>query len=97
MTTFNLNMANCFSPFSKKIKPEKVGNGLHCGAATITLNYVPKYGQIRQSRAQIRPNTVFGAHIWTLQIWSSGVSLKRSCEMQFKEVLVDFLFIGVRI
>ena len=57
MTTFNLNMANCFSPFSKKIKSEKVGNGLHYGAiplphlrllaATITLNYVPKYGQIR--------------------------------------------------
>ena len=25
-------------------------------------------------------------HIWALQIWSSGVSLKRSCKMQFRPV-----------
>ena len=25
-------------------------------------------------------------HIWALQIWSSGVSLKRSCKMQFRRV-----------
>ena len=41
-------------------------------------------------RAQIcTPNTVFGriwACIWACQIWSSGVSLKRSCKMQFKRV-----------
>ena len=38
------------------------------------------------------PNTVFGvfgciwARIWACQIWSSGVSLKRSCKMQFSRV-----------
>ena len=41
-------------------------------------------------RAQIRTQiTVFGriwAHIWACQIWSSGVSLKRSCKMQFRRV-----------
>ena len=46
----------------------------------------PTWPYWAQIRAQIRPNTVFGAHIWTLQIWSSGVSLKRSCEMQFRRV-----------
>ena len=32
------------------------------------------------------------AHIWALQIWSSGVSLKRSCKMQFR--CVDIRLIG---
>ena len=38
------------------------------------------------------PNTIFGifchiwAHIWAHQIWSSGVSLKRSCKTQFRLV-----------
>ena len=42
-----------------------------------------------QLRAQIlpnAPNTVFGAHIWERKIWSSGVSLKRSCKMQFRRI-----------
>ena len=42
-----------------------------------------------QLRAQIRPNTpntVFGARIWACKIWSSGMSLKRSCKMQLKRV-----------
>ena len=32
------------------------------------------------------PNMVFGAHIWASQIWSSGVSLKRSCKMHLIHV-----------
>ena len=41
-------------------------------------------------RAKLRPNMVeyakygFGAHIWARQKWSSGVSQKRSCKMQFR-------------
>ena len=30
------------------------------------------------------PNIEFGIRIWTSQIWSSGVSLKRSCKMQLR-------------
>ena len=49
-----------------------------------------------QCAAQIRtPNTVFGriwACIWACQIWSSGVSLKRSCKMQFRRI--DLVSIG---
>ena len=44
-----------------------------------------------QIRAQIRPNmpnTVFGVRIWARQIWSGGVSLKRSCKMQFRKVKI---------
>ena len=39
------------------------------------LEYTPKWisGQI-------------WAHIWARQIWSKGVSLKRSCKMQFRRV-----------
>ena len=43
--------------------------------------------QIRSQICQIwpnMPNMVFGAHIWARQIWSSRVSPKRSCKMQFR-------------
>ena len=33
-----------------------------------------------------RPNTLLGTHIWASQIWSNGVSLKRSCKMQFRHI-----------
>ena len=56
------------------------------------ISGAPKYAcQIRQI-CQIQPNTVFGARIWASQIWSSVVSLKRSCKMQFRHV--DLVSIG---
>ena len=51
------------------------------------INRYPTRPQLGHSNT--RPNTVLGvfgriwAHIWARQIWSSGVSLKRSCKMQF--------------
>ena len=45
-------------------------------------NQFPKYAKY----GLIWPNMVFGAHVLASQIWSSGVSLKRSCEMQFRGV-----------
>ena len=44
------------------------------------------------ARSNTRPNMpnmakyAFLAHIWARQIWSSGVSLKRSCKMLFRRV-----------
>ena len=32
------------------------------------------------------PNMHIWVHIWARKIWSSGVSLKRSCKMQFRRV-----------
>ena len=41
--------------------------------------------QIRAQICQIWPN-MLNMHIWPRQIWSSGVSLKRSCKMQFRRI-----------
>ena len=42
------------------------------------LKYASKYAKIGQ--------ICILAHIWVRQIWSSGVSLKRSCKMLFRRV-----------
>ena len=45
--------------------------------------------QIRAQICQIwpnMPNMHIWVHIWARAIWSSGVSLKRSCKMQFRRV-----------
>ena len=45
--------------------------------------------QIRAQICQIwpnMPNMHIWVHIWARKIWSSGVSLKRSCKMQFRRV-----------
>ena len=55
------------------------------------LNTRAKYAKYAKY-SQLWPNTVFGAHIWASQIWSSEVSLKRSCKMQFRRV--DLVSIG---
>ena len=43
-----------------------------------SLKYVPKYAEYAKY--------AFLAHIWVRQIWSSGVSLKRSCKMLFRRI-----------
>ena len=51
--------------------------------------------QIRAQICQIwpnMPNMHIWVHIWARKIWSSGVSLKRSCKMQFRRA--DLASIG---
>ena len=59
----------------------------HCNNATLSQK---QHFIICSENAQERqiwpntPNAVFGLCIWASQIWLSGVSLKRSCKMQFR-------------
>ena len=48
------------------------------GTPHLTIFCAPKYTKYAKY--------AFLAHIWARQIWSSGVSLKRSCKMQFRHV-----------
>ena len=57
----------------------KIFSGIPHLTIFVALKYAPKYGQIR-------PNTVFGAHIWAQQIRSSGVSLTRYYKMWVRRV-----------
>ena len=51
------------------------------------LDHIWRY-QIRAQICQIWPNMHIWVLIWARDIWSSGVSLKRSCKMQFKRVVL---------
>ena len=44
--------------------------------------YAPNYAYL----GAYLPNMHIWVHIWARQIWSSGVSLKRSCKMQFRRI-----------
>ena len=55
------------------------------------LDYI-WHAQIRHQIWPNMPTTVFGAHIWVRQIWSSELSLKISCKMQSRRV--DLMSIG---
>ena len=60
--------------FRKSLRTLRFSTGNFFGASTLKI---------------LTPNMakyVFLTHIWAGQIWSSGVSLKRSCKMQFKRV-----------